>query len=599
MRRFVLALAVVTSCRSARTDEIDALELGPDLVEVGYGETFRIDARAKAGEIVWTQIAGEPLESIAVADRGFRFSARMPSLGALVPGELPWGIVPISPRTRGEAVLEAEYRPASGSGSVRRSIRVAAAARSRGLPNVPVGQRLYLGGSGWHLASGPANAAAAVREVHGVSTFTPDQSGLFTLNDAKSRALRVQAGRYDDTLLDCARTGCHLELSASIERSPMTYALARLLERPTTAQAPACALACHATGEPGTHDGGFLDVSHELGSSAPLDGVKDIGSLPRPLRRLGGVGCLACHGPSALPEADARWSILRSDVCAYCHDAPRRYGHVAGWRESAMATADRDPNARDRLECAGCHTTWGFLARTGATPAEHPDARRPPDGTGALGIACAACHDPHAPAGPSSPRALLRPVFVSAAFDDLPEPGRTKSAACLACHGSDVGAPLARASSALIVAGRGGVDPDTGAPLSGPSPHASVSNGCVGCHREGPADLEAGSNHAFRASRAQCATCHKVAPALPASLEAEARELWGRLVALGVIENGAVSPSRPPHASASIRSHERSALARAALNVSLVLEDPSADAHNLPYARMLLARSKQSMAALH
>ena len=34
--------------------------------------------------------------------------------------------------------------------------------------------------------------------------------------------------------------------------------------------------------------------------------------------------------PGALPEA--RWSILRADVCAYCHDAPPRYGHVEGWR---------------------------------------------------------------------------------------------------------------------------------------------------------------------------------------------------------------------------------------------------------------------------
>ena len=34
--------------------------------------------------------------------------------------------------------------------------------------------------------------------------------------------------------------------------------------------------------------------------------------LPRSLRRAGGVGCLSCHGPGAIPEESSRWAILRA-----------------------------------------------------------------------------------------------------------------------------------------------------------------------------------------------------------------------------------------------------------------------------------------------
>src|SRR5207302_19246 len=136
--------------------------------------------------------------------------------------------------------------------------------------------------------------------------------------------------------------------------------------------------------EPGSRHGGCRDVASDLGWTMALDEVDGLASLPRALRRLAGVGCLACHGPSALPESQARWSILRSDVCAYCHDAPSRYGHVEGWRASAMARADRDPEAASRANCVGCHTTWGFLERISGS--REAAARRPPEETGALGI---------------------------------------------------------------------------------------------------------------------------------------------------------------------------------------------------------------------
>src|SRR5260221_3990422 len=182
----------------------------------------------------------------------------------------------------------------------------------------------------------------------------------------------------------------------------MTWALAkRIAGLSPSSNDMLCSVGCHATGEPGTHDGGFLDVAAELREPtpfepSPFEHVHDIGDLPRPLRRLGSVGCLACHGPGALPEADARWSILRTDVCAYCHDAPPRYGHVEGWRASAMARADRGQETGSRSTCVGCHTTWGFLERVGGS--REAAARRPPDQGRAIGIALGPL--PHADASP-------------------------------------------------------------------------------------------------------------------------------------------------------------------------------------------------------
>src|SRR5258708_707377 len=128
MDRILLPLALVVACRARADDRSAPFELGPDVAEVGYGESFRIEARGdEAGEVTWTQIGGRPLEEVAADRRGFRFSAKMPELRTMK-GSLPWGIVPLSPTTRGEVVLEAEWHPSRGGGTLRRTIRVAAAA---------------------------------------------------------------------------------------------------------------------------------------------------------------------------------------------------------------------------------------------------------------------------------------------------------------------------------------------------------------------------------------------------------------------------------------------------------------------------------------
>jgi hypothetical protein len=300
--------------------------------------------------------------------------------------------------------------------------------------------------------------------------------------------------------------------------------------------------------------------------------------LPAPLRRLGGVGCLACHGPGTVAQPGGRDALLRSDVCATCHDAPPRYGHVVAWQGSRMARADADPRTRDG-ECARCHTTWGFLGQKN---------RKPPDDAPPAGIACAACHAVHpiragreSVIGATCAAALRRETPVPALLSGAVAETADKSRACLSCHTPDPGSRAPSASAAALWAGRGGLDPTTGAALDGPSPHGAVAAGCIGCHRSGPSGLGAGSGHAFQVSGDVCAGCH--AERRDPALRERALSLWTR----SYPPTTPVAASDPPH-TVPPKLDTATPRGRALWDVALVVEDAAADRHNAPYARVLL-----------
>jgi hypothetical protein len=393
----------------------------------------------------------------------------------------------------------------------------------------------------------------------------------------------------------------------------MTEALHSL---PTAARP--CAVGCHATGGNGSRDGGFADVVRQLGVVVGETPWED---LPNDARRTGGVTCVGCHGPGAIPEASARWAILRADVCATCHDAPPTYGHVTAWRSSRMARADADPMARSQAECARCHTTSGFLASLEGKP----DNRRAPPDTGPIGIACAACHAPHdirgrGPATTPQPRSYLaagtlgRPLLRSVSAPAWAPEGVAErrpmtgdaadlradddpSAVCLACHGpaqrDATRAPAA--SAAALWAGKGGVDPETARPVPGQAVHGD-DRGCLGCHDGGPPGLERGASHGFHASTSACTQCHSDGAFDPASVDAathdEAKALLEGLGRQGAFGTASM-PSEIHHRSA--LSLPDNPLGRAAYDVLLVLEDPAAASHNQPYARTLLEAARRTL----
>ena len=477
---------------------------------------------------------------------------------------------------------------------------MSAAARARGLPNVVVGARLYLGGEGWHVVSAPGDSHASIAEHAGFAAIAPDVRGAFTLGDGAGRSVRLVAGKYDETPLDCGRSDCHSEVAEIARSSPMATILQRGLDAPFGGDYPACASGCHTLGEPGLDDGGFAAVAHALGRSFSDLARGGFHELPAPLQRLGGVGCLGCHGPGAIPEPNGRHALVRSDVCATCHDAPPRYGHVVAWRASRMARADADPRTLGE-PCARCHTTWGALGhREWRPPAEAPPA----------GIACAACHAVHpvsrdAPASSARPRgvgqtcaeALPRDTAVPAFLVNAIGPRAKKSRVCLSCHTPLPDDASPNGSSAAIWGGRGGVDPGTGTPLAGAAPHGDVEGGCIGCHHEGPAGLEHGASHAFVARRDGCKTCH--AERSDPSIRARAERLWNALQGpsgpVPSVLTNPVAGSGPVHANGA-RLDRTTPRGRAAWDVALVLEDPAADAHNAPYARLLLDAAERFLA---
>jgi hypothetical protein len=580
---------------------------------VGFDAPFIVEAQpqcaeARAGTISWRQISGPPAPPLTASDGGFSLRGRTPTLAQSLGGTPPWGVVPLSPRTQGEIILEATFRDGRGH-EERHQARVLAAARARGLPNLALNTRVYLGGAGWRLEARPPGSTAALEGGSGTASLLPDVAGDWRLIDGAGRPLTLRSARYDETPLDCGRAGCHTALVTASAGSRMATVLARGLSPALDGEGalfgagyPDCAVACHATGEPGVADGGFAHVMSEQGLTSPSGRRWE--AVPRALRRLGGVGCLACHGPGALPEASARWSVLRADVCATCHDAPPRYGHAAAWRTTAMARADRQPRAARTPACARCHTTWGFLATLDPEAAKVD--RRPPSEVGPVGITCAACHAVHDHTGGGAAPPLLRPTRRPALLADVALPASAaKSLICLTCHTPEVGDAGAEgdgiptASAAALWLGRGGLDPATGAALNGPAAHAAVAGGCIACHRAGPTTVDHGAGHAFAVDHAACPSCHTRGLPPTEDLRARAQGLW-RAQALADVRQQqapvADHDDRPPHARAA-RLDRATPLGRAAWNVALVLEDPAAAAHNAPYARLLLVAAEQTLNA--
>ncbi|HMC93720.1 MAG TPA: hypothetical protein VKO16_03005, partial [Polyangia bacterium] len=187
------AVGAASGCRRAPAPSQEpagiCLEIDAPTAPVGFDAAFSIAARVTCpgrgrGRITWRQVAGVSLRALAIADDGFSLTARTPTLAQARPGPLPWGVIPLSPRTRGEATLEALWNDGRGH-ELRREVPIASAPRARGLSNTAVGTRLYLGGEGWHLISGPPGSAATLDLEPRPASLLPDVTGDYRLADAR------------------------------------------------------------------------------------------------------------------------------------------------------------------------------------------------------------------------------------------------------------------------------------------------------------------------------------------------------------------------------------------------------------------------------
>lgn len=565
------------------------IELGPPRSDLAPGSKVRVEARlgcaqAKSGRIAWTVIEGA-LDELRSDRDGFVLTATLPALDQLFDRPLPPTLVPVSPANQGRVVLEARFTRGESEQIARVELR--ALARSRGLPNVPAGASVLLGGTGWELLEPARFEPNTLQSYEGYTLLRPASPGAWLLRGPDGSELRLRSAAYDQVPLDCTRAACHENL-----RGHAAGKMSDVLVRGMGGQlgqdySPACAIACHALGEPGVQDGGFSHVAGVLG--VDVSQVTSYAELPAALQRLSNVGCLSCHGPGAIPEPGARARILRSDVCAYCHDAPPRYGHVKAWQESAMSQSARRLTDTSREDCAACHTTSGFLeahAARGASPRETPESSP-------HGLDCVTCHDVHQR---EPTHALLRSPKPPPSADHLAAGTFNTSRPCLNCHaprkslGSDRQA-WPEASAAALWLGRGGFA-RTGGPLTGPAVHARVPEGCSSCHAGTNGNVERGRNHGFQANPAACQNCHEHRPPVADHL-GKARSLLAELARRApAFKHLSLRPAGTlPHAHAGELDVSTS-LGRAAYNLLLLLEDPAAGIHNPDYTKLLLDHSE-------
>jgi hypothetical protein len=553
-------------------------DFGAPVRVIGFDRPFEVRAvprceASRGASATIDVVGGAALAQVELLENRSVFRAKTGTPEALFTRAAP-GLVAVSDRERGATRLRAEVRLSDGRTRAQ-SLEVAATTRASGLANVALEHEVLIRGDRVELVEAPPGSRARlVRYARGVG-LVPDVSGRFVLADGEGR-FTLATGRYDETPLDCGRAECHRRETEGAATTAMTHALARTLDGTRPASETSCTLACHATGEPGRADGGFSHVRSELDIALP----PRFEALPRALVRLGGVGCLACHGPGAVPEPHTRFAVLGRGVCAVCHDSPPRYGHVAAFETSRMARSDSDPRTRES-ECARCHTSAGALGRpTLATPVGVT-----------LGIGCAVCHDPHPDRAPTSP--LLRELPRPATMASLPAATSGPSVVCLGCHAPAATDRAPEASAASLWSASGGVEPESGGALAGTAIHASHPRGCLSCHDAAEPGVERGASHGFRANRSRCAPCHASPPAPAPEIRTRAGTLRERLEARLGSPPRNPNNSGPPHAER--RALPNSALGRALYDVLLVLEDPAADVHNPAYARLLLDRAEAAL----
>jgi predicted CXXCH cytochrome family protein len=505
--------------------------------QVGYDAPITLTAEAACdehAELSWRQLEGLPLE--AWSAQGATLQARTLPLGAYVPAPLPPGLVPLSPRTQGRYVVEVTLK-VPGREALHERVVITSMARATGMTSLATDQNVLLGSMGWRVVSKPRDSEAQV-ERGAFETFRADRAGAYKLVREGSEPLELRVLTHERTPMDCGRSECHAAESRWTTESPMSHALARATGGTLDlTRADACMFGCHTTGEPGSDDGGFSHLLQEHGF-APQQPLR-VDELPRPLQRLAGVRCTACHGPGAIPTEQGRARILRADVCATCHDAPPRYTQVRDWQRSAMAHADRDERVQERA-CAGCHTTGGFLDRIGVR--KRADLSRDPDGLH-VGLSCAVCHAPH---GKSTGR-LLRSV------DQQP--------LCASCH------DLSLLKGELTL------------PDAQKLEHASVHGqlACISCHG---ASASGELDHSFQVAPATCTGCHAGKSDLRAEAAQLAREADELRRELGC--------ATPMHAAACAPSS-------ASYLLALIADDEGAAYHNPGFARALLERAREEL----
>lgn len=509
---------------------------------------------------------------------------------------------------------------------------------STGLPNVGVGELVYLAGNAgdtsitaweWTL-NAPAGSASALSSADkAVVTLTPDKVGTFTVTLKVTNAegtsepvdLKINSATYigvggvagDPAFPECAI--CHAAVTAKWAQTNHATALSKVMDGEGADHFAARCVSCHSTGyEAGAENGGFADKAADEGwVLPPVDSLKPGGwdkmkaGFPN-TAKMANVQCESCHGPGSAhvqggQKVDNKMvSNLMSDACAKCHDSGSHHVLPYQWDNSGHGNPVDESG---RADCAKCHVGGGFIDYINGVPDSL--AR-----TDYVPISCATCHDPHSADNAhqvrtSKPVTLMNGVEYDHGAGNL----------CANCHRSrrDVRTYVNKYASrfgphygaqAEMIQGTGGVEYDK--PMQS-SPHGvAVEGSCVGCHlAPTPASGEPGyltvGGHSFRMKDADgnenvgaCITCHpgitKFEDIKPAEdwdgdqqIESVMDEIKGLMTALAM--------KLPPvgEDKVTVTAEYTPEQLKAAYNYLLCYYDHSYGMHNAKYARSILQAS--------
>lgn len=319
------------------------------------------------------------------------------------------------------------------------------------------------------------------------------------------------------------------------------------------------------------------------------------------------VFLISCEGPAGMIGEDG------TAKCAACHNEKT---HFAAKQSQFMASAHSKGTYSTRGgQCAGCHSTEGFLARASFSSIDEIDGLGVPNQTA---ISCRTCHNVHMEYDSTDWNLTFEdqvtetlfgyksPDHDSYAFKDM-----GNSNQCLQCHQArdrgnvpgiastdsvqtnghwgphyGVQGNLLHAQAGVNVAGSKSYEKPT---FGG---HDDIGNACINCHMSN-------GDHTLAVNYESCVTCHKNGDAKDKN-EALHNEIHDLLFALGakLADNGVMSAQMEDDeiVGYSPKSMKVEAdQAKAIYNYMAVYQDHSYGAHNPSYTRALLTNSLESL----
>ena len=424
--------------------------------------------------------------------------------------------------------------------------------------------------------------------------MVPDVAGDWRLADARGNTLGLRTGRYDETPLDCGRSGCHEAITAAAASSPMTTVLARGLcpsaQRSSGVRGRLPAVRDRLPRDRRSDDrgwrvrpcrrrarraGGFRDRLERSAARAAAPRRRRLPGLPRAGRAARGGGPLERAARRRLRDLPRRPTPLRPRRrVARNRDGARR-PRPSGQDRTRVRRLPHDlglpGGARHERTGTGCSPAAPGRCRTDRHQLRRLPRRTRPHPPGS-------CDGQHAPdpiasfARDARDAGGRRPTGGFRRLPAVPHAGSRR------CGSVRVGS--------RDLAGARGHRPRKRASPRRTRPPRPGRRRLHGCHRSSSEQPEQqrGSNHGFAASGTTCIACHPQALP-PSDLADRAQRLW--------IKAGGNS-SGPAHAAhdGTPPTNRRTPRDRALWNLRLVLEDRGAAAHNAPYARALLAAAE-------